>query len=115
MGQALLNLLDSEGPQTPTELLARSLNNPALSTFQQGTIEGLCWRLDGLGKAGIIDESGLSIDELLTPGTLSVVLMRNLPESVRGFAVGVVARLVADRMGRAQQICKVQQNGSNRS
>jgi uncharacterized protein len=41
------------------------------------------------------------------PGQLSVILMRNLPEAVRGLVVGVISRLVADRMGRIQQARKV--------
>lgn len=107
MGQALLGLLEAEGLLTPEELVASFRSTGALLSFQQTTIDALRWRLESLGKTGIIGSKGVSVDELLTPGTLSIVLMRNLSESVRGLVVGVIARLVSDRMGRAQQAKKV--------
>jgi hypothetical protein len=107
MGQALLGLLESEGLLTPSELVVRFRSTGALLNFQPSTIDALRWRLESLDKTGIIGPEGVSVDELLAPGTLSVVLMRNLSESVRGLVVGVIARLVSDRMGRAQQSKKV--------
>lgn len=107
MGQALLGLLDAEGPRQPAELVARFDQSGALLNFQAGTIDGLRWRLESLEKTGIIGAKGISIDGLLQPGAMSVILMRNLSESVRGLVVGVISRLVADRMGRAQQVRKV--------
>jgi hypothetical protein len=107
MGQALLSLLDALGAQTPGEL-ALAISTPSLlQNFQQATVDGLRWRLDSLERVGIIDSQGVNIDDMLTPNTLSVILMRNLTDTVRGLVVGVVSRLVADRMGRAQQIRKV--------
>ena len=107
MGQALLSLLDAEGACQPAELVARFDQSGALLNFQAGTIDGLRWRLESLAKTGIIGTRGISIDGLLQPGVMSVILMRNLSESVRGLVVGVISRLVADRMGRAQQVRKV--------
>ncbi|WP_369059056.1 ATP-binding protein [Caulobacter sp. 73W] len=113
MGQALLGLIEAEGAQTPSELVQLVDSSPSLANFQQGTVDGLRWRLDSLAKAEIIGSAGLVIDELLAPGALSIVLMRNLPESVRGLVVGVISRLVADRMGRAQQLRKVAMRTGN--
>lgn len=107
MGQALITLLEVDGPSTPGQLAASCGTNPALGGFQQGTIDGLKWRLDGLENTKMVDAQGISIDELLRPGTLSVVLMRNLSEGIRGLVVGVISRLAADRMGRIQQARKV--------
>lgn len=107
MGQALLALLDEQGNGTPAELVDHIDTSPAMSNFQQGTADGVRWRLKSLADARIIDHEGISVDDLLRPGTLSVILMRNLPDSVRGLVVGVIARLVGDRMGRAQQLRKV--------
>lgn len=107
MGQALLTLIDRLGPLTP-EGLARGVAAAGLSSaFQQGTIDGLTWRLNSLANVGVIDEQGIDIDELLRPDALSVILMRNLTEAVRGLVVGVVSRLAADRMGREKQRRKV--------
>lgn len=107
MGQALLALLDDQGMRTPGELAQLVDSSQALTNFQQATVDGVRWRLESLEQSGIIDHQGLSVDALLRPGTLSIVLMRNLSEPVRGLVVGVMARLVADRMGRAQQLRKV--------
>jgi uncharacterized protein len=107
MGQALLTLLNAAGSIEPM-LLARQCSSGLLAaSFQQGTIDGLRWRLESLQAAQIIGTSGISVDALLVPGHLTVILMRNLSESVRGLVVGVIARLVADRMGRIQQARKV--------
>ncbi|WP_412474622.1 ATP-binding protein [Rhizobium sp. WW22] len=107
MGQALLTLLGIDGPKPPAELAVRCIPNGPLSSFQQATLDALRWRLESLANTSVIASQGVSVDELLIPGRLSVILMRNLPEAVRGLVVGVISRLVADRMGRIQQARKV--------
>jgi hypothetical protein len=107
MGQALLALLESEGHQTPADLAGSIDTAQSLINFQQGTLDGLRWRLQSLAESGIIASQGVAMDALLQPNSVSVILMRNLSESIRGLVVGVVARLVADRMGRIQQQRKV--------
>ena len=107
MGQALLTLLELDNPRPPEALAAACELNPALAGFQQASIDGLRWRLDSLSTTGIITDSGVSLDALLTPGILSVVLMRNLSDSVRGLIVGVLARSCLDRMGRVRRGRKV--------
>ncbi|WP_193371141.1 ATP-binding protein [Pelagibius marinus] len=107
MGQALLTLLRSLGPSTPGELARACSDNPALSSFQTSTVDGVRWRLESLEETRIVAASGISIDDVLKPGSLTIILMRNLAESVRGLVVGVMSRLIADRMGRVQQARKV--------
>lgn len=107
MGQALLTLLDLTGPQTPAHLVQAVPGSGLIAKFQQVTIDALAWRLGSLADVGVIDNDGLDIDELLQPNRLSVILMRNLTDAVRCLVVGVVSRLVADRMGREKQRRKV--------
>ncbi|MCV2881887.1 ATP-binding protein [Actibacterium sp. XHP0104] len=107
MGQALLTLISIYGKRTPGDLAGNCVDSPELSGFQQSTIDGLRWRLEGLDGTGLITATGVEIDLLLAPGSLTVILMRNLPEMIRGLVVGVISRLVADRMGRVQQARKV--------
>ncbi|SMF63549.1 ATP-binding protein [Allosphingosinicella indica] len=114
MGQALITLLDTSPGSTPEGLADLCDGAGPLSNYQQGTVDGLRWRLESLAHTEIIGSTGLSIDELLQKGRLTVVLMRNLAESVRGLVVGVISRLAADRMGRVQQARKVAARTGNR-
>jgi hypothetical protein len=107
MGQALLALLNSQPGATPAALADICDAGGMLANFQQGTVDGLRWRLESLSAAEMVGTTGPSVDEMLEQGSLTVILMRNLAESVRGLIVGVIARLVADRMGRIQQARKV--------
>lgn len=107
MGQSLLALLNANPNATPSTLAELCDPRGVLANFQQGTVDGLRWRLESLTATEIVGATGLSVDALLEQGSLTVILMRNLPESVRGLVVGVIARLVADRMGRIQQARKV--------
>ena len=107
MGQILLALLDKHCMYPPDDLAKACINNRHLSGFQQSSIDGVRWRLQSLAKTGIISSVGVSVDRLLKPNSLSIVLMRNLPEPIRGLVVGVISRLVSDRMGQAHQARKV--------
>jgi uncharacterized protein len=106
MGQALTSLLRLDGTRTPSEL-ATNCNATVLGNFQQGTVDGLRWRLESFADTKVLGKVGLSIDDLIRPGSLNVILMRNLSDDVRALIVGVVSRLVADRLGRVQQARKV--------
>ncbi|WP_108811897.1 helicase HerA domain-containing protein [Sphingorhabdus sp. Alg231-15] len=107
MGQALQTLLNQTKKLTPTELADHCNIKGPLSSHQQSTIDGLRWRLESLDDAEIIGPDGISVDELLSKGALTVILMRNLSEALRGLIVGVITRLSLDKMGRVQQERKV--------
>lgn len=107
MGQAMLTLLDSIGPLVPSALAAHAIPGRVLATFQQGTIDGLRWRLLSLAETAIIAEQGVRIEEFLTPNRVSIVLLRQLSDSMRALVVGVVARLCADKMGSFHQTRRV--------
>ena len=107
MGQAFLTLIETEGKQLPSNLARACSARGVLGVYQQATLDGLRWRLESLAKTGIIDKQGIGIEDLLKTGGVSVLLMRNLSDSLRALIVGVVSRLVADKMGRIQQARKV--------
>ena len=116
MGQAFLTLIESEGKQLPSRLSKACSSRSVVGTYQQVTVDGLRWRLDSLAKSGIISEDGIGIEDLLHPGRISILLMRNLSDSLRALIVGVISRLVADKMGRIQQSRKVsRRTGQNSS
>ena len=107
MGQALLNLLESEVDRTPDQLARACKHQGSLTRYQLGTIEALRWRLESLAKTGVISHQGVNVEDLLEPGRVSIILMRNLADSIRALIVGVIARLITDKMGRIQQWRKV--------
>lgn len=106
MGQALMELLRMSDNHTPA-MLARNAQSTTLSTFQTSTVDGLRWRLEAIAETGLIGESGVEVDDLLTPGKISVILLRNLPENMRALTAGVLSRLLAARMSEHHQSRKV--------
>ena len=103
MGQALLQLLEQRPKALPADLHSISVPGPSLNSFQDSTIEGLRWRLAGLANAEIIGRPGVSIDDLCARGTVSVLLLRELSDSLRQLVAGVISRLISERFGRYQQ------------
>lgn len=98
-GQALLNLLELFNQCTPSELATRC--QPAqLASFQTTTVEALRWRLEALEGSGLIGHNGTNIEELLKSNSVSILLLRELSDELRALVVGVVTRIVADKMGR---------------
>ena len=106
MGQALIELLrkcDNHNPAT----LVENAQSAVLSSFQSGTVDGLRWRLEAIAEMGLIGEPGVDIKNLLNPGRISVMLLRNLPENMRALVAGVLSRLLAVRMSEHHQSHKV--------
>ena len=99
MGQALLTLLNSEGSRQPSVLANRAIPSPGLNAFQQSTIDALRWRLLALADSSLIQEPGVDVRELLVPGRVSVLLLRELEDGLRALIAGVLMRLFSARMG----------------
>jgi uncharacterized protein len=107
IGQALLTLVRDHPNEDPATLAQRCLNTGSLASFQSSTVEALRWRLESLAGVRLIGPSAIALDDLLAPGCISVVLMRQLGESLRPLVVGVVTRLLADRMSYHHQTKRV--------
>ena len=88
-----LTLLEKHSPATPTELMESCNDGSLEDAFQGSTLDGVRWRLASVASSRIISSAGINVDELLQPGTLTVVLMRNLSEAVRALVVGVISRV----------------------
>ena len=98
VGQALLELLRVCPNRAPAELVARVRTGGMLPSFQSATVDALRWRLESLAKTGIIGEPGIDAGEFLAPGRVSVVLMRNLSESLRALTAAILTRLLGAKM-----------------
>ena len=106
MGQALIALLQRSESHNPAAL-AENARPPILSSFQSGTVDGLRWRLEATAAMGLIGEPGVDIENLLNPGRISVMLLRNLPENMRALTAGVLSRMLAAHMSDHHQSRKV--------
>lgn len=107
LGQALLTLVRNYPNDAPATLASRCTSGGVLSSFQNSTVEGLSWRLESLADSQLIGSSGVALDQLLTPGVVSVILMRQLGDAMRGLVVGVLTRLLADRMSIHHQARRI--------
>lgn len=103
MGQAILRLLEQKPSALPGELKELADQGTGLQGFQDSTIEGVRWRLAGLSNTEIIGNPGLSIEDLCAKASVSVLLLRELPDSLRQLVVGVISRLISSKFGRFQQ------------
>lgn len=103
IGQALLTLVKQHPSEIPSKLALRCVSGSVLSAFQSSTLEALRWRLESIAEEDLISANGLSLDSFLVPGTASIVLMRQLGDAMRALIVGVITRLVADRMSAHHQ------------
>ena len=106
MGQALITLLQRSKSHNPAEL-AENAQQSILGTFQSSTVDGLRWRLKATAEMGLIGEPGVDIENLLSPGKISVMLLRNLPENMRALTAGVLSRILAARMSDYHQSRKI--------
>lgn len=107
LGQALITLVRNFPDEAPAGLATRCIPSGVLSSFQTSTIEGLCWRLESLAGSQLIGTSAVALEQLLSPGCVSVILMRQLGDSMRALVVGVLTRMLADRMSVHHQTRRV--------
>lgn len=68
------------------------------STAQQ-TRNAVLWRLSGLSNSSLFSSGGTDIKQLLTPGRLSVLLMRRLDNATKSIVVSVLSKKIFTLMG----------------
>jgi len=68
--------------------------------FARNTIRAVVSRLDWAKELPIFGASQLDIDEILKPGQISVILMRELQDNAKSLVVGIITRKIFERMGR---------------
>ena len=105
-GQALIELLSGSPNSKPVELATRCQPN-TLKQFQATTVEALRWRLESLADIEIIGEPGINLEDMLSSKTVSILLLRELPDEVRALIIGVLTRIVLDRMGKMHKARRI--------
>ena len=106
MGQALVELLQNSNECDPAAL-AEMARPSILQSFQSSTVDSLRWRLEAIAKMGLIGKPGVDVGDLLQPGRINVMLLRNLPDNMRALTSGVLSRILATCMINHHQALKV--------
>lgn len=84
--------------------LLRALTNDAdLQRYHRDTREALIRRLHALNRLPVFSDDGLDIGELLQPGHVSVLLLRDLETQVRSALVAQIVKRMMVRRGTAEQ------------
>jgi DNA helicase HerA-like ATPase len=69
--------------------------------YHRETLRALRQRLSALGSTGLFSAVGTSIQDLLSPGRLSIVMLGRVPQSYRTAVVAVLTRMLIDRRSDA--------------
>lgn len=116
MGQAfadLLNLVQVTGYQKGSQQvdpiracdlshLAEAVGASELeAVYHRETLRALRQRLRSLSATGLFSASGTSIEALLSPGRLTVVMLGRVPQSYRTAVVALLTRMLMDRRNAA--------------
>ena len=107
IGQALLTLIKESENHDPVDLVASIPACTALAAFQSATVDALLWRLQALAETDLVGSPGVTVDDFLQMETVNIVLLRDLPDSLRALCVGVLTRLLVARMSAYHQARRV--------
>ncbi|MCK4244532.1 MAG: ATP-binding protein [Candidatus Omnitrophica bacterium] len=98
-------------PQFSLDELVQCLDTaPEIQRFESRTIEAVRRRLRAIRRIGIFSDKGIDIKQLLIPGQISVLMLRDLDHVLRGLLIGVIVkkimslRSIADRFERLAAI-----------
>ena len=105
-GQVLIELITNFPNSNPIELASRCQPN-TLKQFQAATIEAIKWRLEALADIEIIGDPGIHLEDILASQTVSILLLRELSDEVRALIIGVLTRVVLDRMGKMHKAKRI--------
>lgn len=111
IGQALLELLHRSDDRDPANLVKNARTGGMLSSYQSSTVDSLRWRLESVAKSNLIGNPGIDVGEFLMPGRVSVVLLRDLSESLRTLTVATLVRLLSARMTEFHQQQRIAKRG----
>lgn len=69
--------------------------------YHRETLRALRQRLNALAATGLFSAAGTTVQELLAPGRLSIVMLGRVPQSYRTAVVAVLTRMLIDRRSDA--------------
>jgi len=122
MGQLLRLSLDevrSSNPSFKISDVTQFLRNPQqdneVAHFQQSTIDGLIWRILAVDELQFLRPGPSIGDQILKPNCTSVILLRELEDSVKSVIVAVTMRQIEREMSRYHQKIKLAARKKNAS
>ncbi len=94
-------------PPNPTfhldDLLIALDSDQDLLRYHQDTREALRRRLDAVKRLPIFSEEGLDVRQLLMPGTISIMLLRDLDQQMRSALVALIVKQLMQLRGITEQ------------
>ena len=114
---AIEGYINEQGRQVPPnsefsleELLNCLVQDPDVQRYETRTIEGVRRRLRALRRLSIFSTAGVPIRDLFIQGQVSVLMLRDLDQVLRGLLVGIIVkktmelRSISDRFERMAAI-----------
>src|ERR1700692_1630772 len=86
-----------------SDLLSALLFDADLQRYHRDTRESLRRRLDSIRRLPIFSDEGLDIRQLVRPGHISVLLLRELDHQLRGVMVALIVKKIMQMRGAAEQ------------
>ena len=85
------------------DLLNALANDQDLQRYHRDTREALIRRLHAVRRLALFSEGGLDVSQLLRPGHISVLLLRDLDQQIRSALVALIVKRVMQLRGLAEQ------------
>ena len=91
-------------PEFTLEDLLRTLgHDPDMERYHRDTREALRRRLDAVRRLPVFSGAGIDVRQLVLPGRVSVLLLRDLEQQMRAVLVGLIVRRMMQLRGLAEQ------------
>jgi hypothetical protein len=97
------NFIAPNAEFTLPDLLAALDRDNDLQRYHQDTREALRRRLDAVRRLPIFSDEGLDVRQLLAPGHVSVLMLRDLDQQLRAVLVALIVSRVMQLRGVAEQ------------
>ena len=85
------------------DMLTALLFDRELQRYHRDTLESLRRRLGSVRRLPVFSDAGLDIRDLVRPGRISVLLLRELDQQLRCAMVGLIVKQLMQRRGAAEQ------------
>ena len=89
------------------DMLTALLFDIDLQRYHRDTLESLRRRLESVRRLPVFSDAGLDIRQLVRPGHISVLLLRDLDQQLRGAMVALIVKKLMQQRGASEQYERV--------